>query len=119
LRSYVPVHLEYILTELLKNSYRAAVEHHRTTASSSSNVTPIRITLVPPMNESPLSERFFTIRIRDHGGGVSADNLDRVFSYAFTTAGRGDDMDDGSGGGPYAAQVSPHSMSNLSYNRSV
>lgn len=28
----------------------------------------------------------------------------RIFSYAFTTAGRGAEGDDGSGGGPYAAQ---------------
>lgn len=33
--------------------------------------------------------------------------MDRIFSYAFTTAGRvagNDELDDGSGGGPYAAQ---------------
>lgn len=60
---------------------------------------------MPPVSGS--GSKFFTIRIRDHGGGVSASNIDRVFSYAFTTAGRGDEEieEDGSSGGPYAAQV--------------
>lgn len=48
-----------------------------------------------------------TIRIRDQGGGVAPVNLPVIFSYAFTTSGRrneGQDDEDGSGGGPYAAQ---------------
>lgn len=43
-----------------------------------------------------------SLRIRDQGGGVTAANMTRIFSYAFTTAGQGGE-DDG-GGGPYAAQ---------------
>lgn len=46
-----------------------------------------------------------SIRIRDQGGGVSPANMTKIFSYAFTTAGRmGDGDQDESGGGPYAAQ---------------
>jgi 26S proteasome regulatory subunit T1 len=46
------------------------------------------------------------MRIRDQGGGVTPSNMARIFSYAFTTAGRGagshSSGDDE--GGPYAAQ---------------
>jgi 26S proteasome regulatory subunit T1 len=46
---------------------------------------------------------YLSIRVRDEGGGVPPTNLSRIFSYAFTTAGRlaqvGEDE-----GGPYAAQ---------------
>lgn len=53
-----------------------------------------------------------SLRIRDEGGGVAHDNMERIFSYAFTTAGRctssgsGRSRHDrsGDGGGPYAAQ---------------
>ena len=46
--------------------------------------------------------------MRDQGGGVPPSNMARIFSYAFTTAGRGAATDNGShsgdDGGPYAAQ---------------
>ncbi|KAJ7029694.1 hypothetical protein C8F04DRAFT_1115631 [Mycena alexandri] len=47
---------------------------------------------------------FFSIRIRDEGGGVSPSNMARIFSYAFTTAKSDADDDFDGGGGPYAAQ---------------
>ncbi|KAH8829640.1 branched-chain alpha-ketoacid dehydrogenase [Flagelloscypha sp. PMI_526] len=103
--SYVPVHLEFILTEILKNSFRATVESHART-SASTPLSPVIITLSPSPNVGS-SQNFFSIRVRDNGGGVSRENLDRIFSYGFTTAGRNAqdlDGDDGSGGGPYAAQ---------------
>lgn len=106
LQRYVPVHLEYILTELLKNSFRATVEHHYTRSSSQASLPPVQVTLCPPSRREGAGN-FFSIRIRDQGGGVSPTNMARIFSYAFTTAGRdanGDEMEDGSGGGPYAAQ---------------
>jgi len=59
---------------------------------------------LPPGSEpaAPLPS-YLTIRVRDEGGGVPPNNLSRIFSYAFTTAGRlaqvGEDD-----GGPYAAQ---------------
>ena len=97
--SYVPVHLEYILTEILKNAFRATVEHHYqlygTTAAHP--VAPVTVTISPP--PSPASP-FLSIRVRDQGGGVSPSNMARIFSYAFTTAGNADS----DGGGPYAAQ---------------
>ncbi|KAF8610685.1 alpha-ketoacid dehydrogenase kinase [Ceratobasidium sp. AG-I] len=118
--AYVPVHVEYILTEILKNSYRATVEHHlRAGKRSMHNLPPVRVTIAPPTPPSPESEisvpsslgsepaaplpSYLSIRVRDEGGGVPPNNLSRIFSYAFTTAGRlaqvGEDD-----GGPYAAQ---------------
>ena len=104
LSSYVTVHLEYILTELLKNAFRATVEHHHTIHGSNTTkqLPPVNITLSPPVSLSPTNEHYFCIRIRDQGGGVSPANRARIFSYAFTTAGCGAEIDDQPG--PYAAQ---------------
>ncbi|KAG8927761.1 26S proteasome regulatory subunit 7 [Tulasnella sp. 419] len=99
---YVPVHLEYILTEILKNSFRATVEHH----SNATELPPIVVTISPsPYPATPLRPSYMSIRIRDEGGGVSPANMKKIFSYAFTTAGqnvieKSDDVE----GGPYAAQ---------------
>ncbi|KAF7965309.1 hypothetical protein HWV62_44502 [Athelia sp. TMB] len=108
---YVPVHLEYILTELLKNAFRATVEHHHKTLaspslpspSSYSEVPPVRVTISPPPASAPPGAKFLALRIRDQGGGVVPANMARIFSYAFTTAAATSPDDDG-GGGPYAAQ---------------
>ncbi|KAF8892665.1 hypothetical protein BD779DRAFT_1661335 [Infundibulicybe gibba] len=104
---YVPVHLEYILTEILKNSFRATVEnHYKNRSAPSRSMPPVTITISPPPYIPNSEYSYLSIRIRDHGGGVSPTNMARIFSYAFTTAGRGaeytDMVDDG--GGPYAAQ---------------
>ncbi|PBK96458.1 P-loop containing nucleoside triphosphate hydrolase protein [Armillaria gallica] len=100
---YVPVHLEYILTEILKNSFRATVEHYSRQTQSSKALPPVVITLSPPPAAPAQGPKYFSLRIRDQGGGISPTNMLRIFSYAFTTAGRNADEDD-SGGGPYAAQ---------------
>lgn len=102
--AYVPVHLEYIITELLKNAFRATVESGR-------SQEPIIITIVaePPSpiprqdphgqekytgatpDENPAIKPFedsapgVTIRIRDHGGGISPNVLPNIWSYSFTT----------------------------------
>jgi signal transduction histidine kinase len=105
-RRYVPVHIEYILTEVLKNAFRATVEQYAAirgsktiTPSSASELPPVTITISP-------SDKFLSLRVRDEGGGVPPVNVENVFSYAFTTAGRNrtDFEDEGMGGGPYAAQ---------------
>ncbi|KAF9001997.1 hypothetical protein BDQ17DRAFT_1390937 [Cyathus striatus] len=107
--AYVPVHLEYILTEILKNSFRATVEHYSRLHKAPYPLPPVIITLSPPPQlPLKLEANYFSIRIRDQGGGVSPANMERIFSYGFTTAGRkadiADSVDDGSGGGPYVAQ---------------
>ena len=129
----MPVHLEYILTEILKNSFRATVEWHQRhhSASSTAPIPPVHITIAtqpredwpsrsPPPPSSPLFSvharptsprpRYLFLRVRDQGGGVPPANMSRIFSYSFTTAGRGAEghgshwEDEGMDGGPYAAQ---------------
>ncbi|KAI0781246.1 26S proteasome subunit P45 [Trametes elegans] len=123
--AYVPVHLEYILTEILKNSFRATVEWHQRhhSYSSAAPIPPVVITIaapLPPSSSAPASPpRYLSMRVRDQGGGVPPANMSRIFSYSFTTAGRGaarngstanasgsgwGDEDEGLAGGPYAAQ---------------
>ncbi|KAH8920100.1 alpha-ketoacid dehydrogenase kinase [Atractiella rhizophila] len=81
---YIGMHMEYILTELLKNSFRATTETHRVLGSFSSDLPPILITL----SRSP---SLLSIRIRDRGGGINPKNLKDVFDYAFTTVRHGPD----------------------------
>lgn len=108
--SYIPVHLEYILTEILKNAFRATVEKHskRPASALRTSIPPVIITISPPPASS--SVRFLSMRVRDQGGGVAPAHLAQIFSYSFTTAGRangaaGSGWDDAElGGGPYAAQ---------------
>ncbi|TVY32802.1 [3-methyl-2-oxobutanoate dehydrogenase [lipoamide]] kinase, mitochondrial [Lachnellula subtilissima] len=106
--AYVPVHLEYIITELLKNAFRATVE-------SGKSHEPVVITIaaepesprgVPnsfdhsqtldnnspqESSENPSIKPFddpapgVTIRIRDRGGGISPKVLPNIWSYSFTT----------------------------------
>jgi len=112
--AYVPVHLEYILTEILKNSFRATVEAHKKKGRET-GLPPVMVTLSPPPKADKggaTLSNFYSIRVRDQGGGVPPSHIPKIFSYAFTTAGRNSDSDDahlhendsGDGGGPYAAQ---------------
>jgi Mitochondrial branched-chain alpha-ketoacid dehydrogenase kinase/Histidine kinase-, DNA gyrase B-, and HSP90-like ATPase len=110
--AYVPVHLEYIITELLKNAFRATVESGRsqepvviTIAAEPGSCTPkpsVKSTSkteldvsepVPELgrhNDAPIlpfsdSAPGVTIRIRDRGGGISPEVLPKIWSYSFTT----------------------------------
>ncbi|PQE20596.1 mitochondrial pyruvate dehydrogenase kinase protein [Rutstroemia sp. NJR-2017a BBW] len=102
--AFVPVHLEYIITELLKNAFRATVESGRTHE-------PVIITIAaepeastigtmnkdgtanqdmildnnPPIKPFEDPAPGVTIRIRDRGGGISPDVLPNIWSYSFTT----------------------------------
>ena len=131
--------MEYILTEILKNAFRATVEHHRyhyhrQHSNDGSGpiahthhhhhhehlpLPPVLVTIVPPPRLPGITKpATLSLRIRDQGGGVTPGNMERIFSYAFTTAGRcsssgsgrsryglsGDGGGYGDGGGPYAAQ---------------
>lgn len=78
--TYVPVHLEYILTELLKNAQRATIEYAR---KKDVEVPPIQITVSHGKED-------IGIRIRDQGGGVAEDDLNRVFDYSYTTVAKAD-----------------------------
>ncbi|KAA8910536.1 dehydrogenase kinase [Sphaerosporella brunnea] len=79
---YIPVHLEYIATELLKNAFRATVEAGAT--------DPVRITIA----KDPYSEGI-SMRVRDRGGGISPDDFPNIWSYSFTTfSNAGDENED-------------------------
>ncbi|KAJ6016086.1 hypothetical protein N7540_010677 [Penicillium herquei] len=108
--AHIPVHVEYIITELLKNAFRATIE-------SGNEREPIEVTIAAapdvPGNHRPIQEdadgRFqlasqinpldsheaigdtnpssqsITIRIRDRGGGIPPEVLPHIWSYSFTT----------------------------------
>ncbi|KAK0764536.1 hypothetical protein N5P37_003938 [Trichoderma harzianum] len=109
--AFLPMHLEYIITELLKNAFRASIE-------SKSN-EPIVVTIAPepplklqpggapeiktPSEDlgvfksdaiKPLDDNApgVTIRIRDRGGGIPPDVLPNIWSYSFTTFSEDDDV---------------------------
>jgi 26S proteasome regulatory subunit T1 len=125
--------MEYILTEIFKNAFRATIEHHRqrqqqhngdgsdgpiAAAAYPVPLSPVLVTIVPPPRLPGINKpATLSLRIRDQGGGVAPADMERIFSYAFTTAGRrssgparrygrgsGHEDDAGDGGGPYAAQ---------------
>ncbi|CAM9200874.1 unnamed protein product [Ectocarpus sp. 8 AP-2014] len=74
----VPSHLYYILREVLKNSCRATVEHSRRTRPGE-KLPPVKI-IVARGNED------MTIKIVDEGGGIRRSDLQRVWSYMYSTA---------------------------------
>lgn len=100
--AHVPTHLEYIVTELLKNAFRATVENGQERepivitiaaspeSSSSSQDTPTPLHENKYNNFNP-SFPGVTIRIRDRGGGISPENLPNIWAYSFTTFGEDDD----------------------------
>ncbi|KAK3687497.1 branched-chain alpha-ketoacid dehydrogenase kinase [Podospora appendiculata] len=112
--AFVPMHLEYIVTELLKNAFRATVENGM-------NREPIVITIAPePATDAaaahlnlpaeshgafsagaiaPLDDNApgVTIRIRDRGGGINPSVLPHIWGYSFTTFSDADDDVPGAG----------------------
>ncbi|KAI1651413.1 alpha-ketoacid dehydrogenase kinase [Daldinia loculata] len=115
--AFVPMHLEYIVTELLKNAFRATVESGRnrepvviTIAPEPPDAGPPRVTLDPPAGDKgafksdaimPLDDNApgVTIRIRDRGGGIAPDVLPNIWSYSFTTFMEEDDISGSNGNG--------------------
>lgn len=112
--AFVPMHLEYIITELLKNAFRATVENGKsnepvviTIAPEPPGVRPPsqqqgQVRLGPPHESrgafdrdaiAPLDDNApgVTIRIRDRGGGISTDVLPHIWNYSFTTFSESDD----------------------------
>ncbi|KAI9888430.1 MAG: hypothetical protein M1814_006935, partial [Vezdaea aestivalis] len=87
--AYVPVHLEYILTELLKNAFRATVESGR------EKDAPVEVTIATSAGEAGEleGEQGISIRIRDRGNGISAQHLPNIWAYSFTTFSEDDEVD--------------------------
>lgn len=125
--AHIPMHLEYILTELLKNAFRATIEQGM-------ERQPIEITVAPAPEEEPgkkasvtnydqgsvdvasgankpnasasanirpleISTPGITIRIRDRGGGISPENYAKLWDYGFTTFNEDEISDTISGSG--------------------
>nr|CAG8539794.1 10943_t:CDS:2 [Entrophospora candida] len=82
--TYVPVHLEYIISEILKNSYRATVEFSQKIKRDEH--PPIEITISHGKN-------YIGIRVRDQGGGIDPKDLPNIFEYSYTTVPQFDDDD--------------------------
>jgi len=72
--SYIPVHIYYILIELVKNSAVAAIRTH----GVSSQIPPIKVIVAQGKED-------FCIKVEDEGGGISRTKIDQIWSYAFTT----------------------------------
>jgi hypothetical protein len=83
---YLPLPLEYILPEILKNAFRATYEHHR----HSPSLPDVNVTIA-------VNDKTFVIRIRDRGGGIPHELVDKIFDYHFSTAPK--DSEAGGGGG--------------------
>jgi len=73
---YVPSHISYMLLELLKNSMRATVETH-----GAEKMPQIKIIIADGEDNEDV-----VIKVSDEGGGIKRSNMNRIWSYLFTTA---------------------------------
>ena len=73
---YISAHISYIMQELLKNSMRATVETHGV-----DKMPPIRIIISDGEGNEDV-----VIKISDEGGGIKRSNMNRIWSYLYTTA---------------------------------
>ena len=73
---YVPSHISYILVELVKNSMRATVESHGVDLMPN-----IKIIIADGEKNEDV-----VIKVSDEGGGIPRSNMNRIWSYLFTTA---------------------------------
>uniref|UniRef100_A0A665VH56 Protein-serine/threonine kinase n=1 Tax=Echeneis naucrates TaxID=173247 RepID=A0A665VH56_ECHNA len=73
---FIPLPLDYILPELLKNAMRATMESHLDTPY---NVPDVVVTIAN-------NDTDFVIRISDRGGGIPHKIIDKVMDYHFSTA---------------------------------
>jgi len=74
---YVPTHLHYMMLELLKNSMRATVDWHGVDA----DYPPIKVVIADGKENEDV-----VIKVSDEGGGIPRSNMERIWSYLFTTA---------------------------------
>mmetsp|Transcript_15403 Transcript_15403/g.13938 ORF Transcript_15403/g.13938 Transcript_15403/m.13938 type:complete len:409 (-) Transcript_15403:998-2224(-) len=72
--AYFPSHFRYIILELLKNSMRATVETH-----GIDNMPAIRVIIAEGKED-------LIVKVSDEGGGIRRSNMNRIWSYLFTTA---------------------------------
>jgi pyruvate dehydrogenase kinase 2/3/4 len=73
---YIPSHLRHIMFELLKNSFRASIECHR---EEGEKLPPVQVVIAGGYED-------VSIKISDQGGGIPRSGVDRIWTYAYTTA---------------------------------
>ncbi|KAG8528454.1 uncharacterized protein KY384_007372 [Bacidia gigantensis] len=98
--AYVPTHLEYIITELLKNAFRATVEKGHEKEAVEVTIAGSAVPYDSLLQNAPISTKRpldvdnaaseeaapgVTIRIRDRGGGIPPAALPNIWAYSFTT----------------------------------
>lgn len=80
-------HLDYILVELLKNSLRATVDAHMKRNSlgfvDCEDMPHIRVLIA-----TNHSRQFATVIVSDEGGGIPREDMPKIMSYTFTSAGK-------------------------------
>lgn len=74
--SCIPTSLEYVITEVLKNSCRAHIE--ASTPENDLTEKPIEVTIVRKDDE-------MQIRVRDYGGGIAPAVEERMYDYSYST----------------------------------
>lgn len=76
--TYVPHHLQYMMTELLKNSCRATIRH-----CTGGELHPIRVVIV-------IGAEDVSIKVADRGGGVPRSIMKEIFKFAHSTKSKAD-----------------------------
>lgn len=100
--TYVPMHLHYMLFEVLKNACRASTEHCNT-HNLDLQSRPIKVVIANGRED-------ITIKVSDEGGGIPRSEIDDIWTYLHSTApspGRAFHSDLGSTA--YAGGASMHS----------
>lgn len=128
----VPIHLEYVMTELLKNSFRATTERYlerkqerqETEARRQHRMRRVLAAPSPPSQETDsevlppvritvtATPSHVIVRIRDRGGGIAPENMGKVYNHAFSTVPGTSGEDSGGDGG---LQSSMGTLAGLGY----
>ena len=74
---YIPAYLQYILLELLKNALRATMDRHM----NSPDLPVVDVVIADGDDNEDV-----VIKIADEGGGIPRSQVDKIWSYLFTTA---------------------------------
>ena len=74
---YIPTYLHYVLLELLKNAMRATAEKHRNELT----LPPLTVVIADGKDNEDV-----VIKIMDEGGGIRRSQINKIWSYLFTTA---------------------------------
>eukprot|EP01084_Bolivina_argentea_P119507 211872_1 len=81
--AYISSDLHYIFFELMKNAMRAVCENNMPndgSIGSSDDLSPIECVIVASQQSDDV-----TIKISDQGGGISRENMEKIWYYSFTT----------------------------------